>query len=250
MRDLEKAAIRGEPSYLWREGQERRLGMILEAAGVRSQGWVLDNGCGVGAYLKRLAQIGPRTFGLEFDEGRAIEASHHHPNTIRAAGEHLPFPTGIFDLILSHEVLEHTHDDRTAVEEIVRVMRLPDSASGMSGGRLVLFVPNRGYPFETHGVYLRGQYRFGNIPFINYFPRKLRNRMAPHVRVYEKRDLERLFVGLPVQIVKRSVIFGAYDTIIARWSSLGLALRSILHFLERTPLRVFGLSHFWIVQKT
>ena len=32
-RDLKKAALRGEPSYVWRSGQERRLQMILNSAG-------------------------------------------------------------------------------------------------------------------------------------------------------------------------------------------------------------------------
>jgi len=50
-RNLEKAALRGEPSYVWRSGQERRLQMILNAAGERIQGSVLENGCGVGIYL-------------------------------------------------------------------------------------------------------------------------------------------------------------------------------------------------------
>ena len=36
-RDLEKAALRGEPSYVWRAGQERRLEMILASAGERVQ---------------------------------------------------------------------------------------------------------------------------------------------------------------------------------------------------------------------
>jgi len=30
-RDLEKAALCGEPSYVWRAGQQRRLEMILAA---------------------------------------------------------------------------------------------------------------------------------------------------------------------------------------------------------------------------
>ena len=51
-RDLEKAALRGEPSYVWRAGQERRLQMILDAAGERSHGRVLENGCGVGMYVE------------------------------------------------------------------------------------------------------------------------------------------------------------------------------------------------------
>jgi SAM-dependent methyltransferase len=247
--DLEKAALRGEPSYVWRAGQERRLKMILEAAGEDARGSVLDNGCGVGAYLEHLAQTAARACGLEFDVKRAVAAGKRHPCVACAAGEALPYPADAFDLVLSHEVLEHVRDDRAAVEEIVRVLRSPDPRNGQPGGRLALFVPNRGYPFETHGIYWRGRYRFGNIPLVNYLPRRWRDRLAPHVRAYARRDLERLFAGLPVRILKRKLIFGAYDNLIARWPFPGRALRAILQSLERTPLRIFGLSHFWVVEK-
>jgi hypothetical protein len=53
-----------------------------------------------------------------------------------------------------------------------------------------------------------------------------------------------------VRIVERTVVFGAYDNIIARRPALGKLLRTILQTLEKTPLRVFGLSHFWVVEKT
>jgi hypothetical protein len=114
---------------------------------------------------------------------------------------------------------------------------------------MVVFVPNRGYPFETHGVYWRGRYHFGNIPLVNYLPRRLRDSLAPHVRVYTRRSLERLFDNLPVRFVERRVIFGAYDNIIARSPRLGRLLRSILQTLERTPLQGLGLSHFWVIEK-
>ncbi|MBN1147431.1 MAG: class I SAM-dependent methyltransferase [Anaerolineales bacterium] len=245
-RDLDKAARCGEPSYVWRAGQKRRLEMVLEAAGERLSGSILEDGCGVGMYVERLAPLASKIFGLEYDLARARKAARlnqEHPNAsiLCAAGEGLPFPGAAFDLVLSHEVLEHVQDDQAAVKEIIRTLR--------PGGRLALFVPNRGYPFETHGIYWRGQYRFGNIPLVNYLPRRLRDRLAPHVRVYSHRDLERLFKELPVRFVARSVIFGAYDNIIARWPRAGKALRAILQALERTPLRIFGLSHFWVVEK-
>jgi cyclopropane fatty-acyl-phospholipid synthase-like methyltransferase len=61
----DKAALRGEPSYVWRAGQQRRLDMILRAAGERIHGMVLDNGCGVGMYVRHLQQAsGGRVFGL------------------------------------------------------------------------------------------------------------------------------------------------------------------------------------------
>ncbi len=238
----DKFAALGAPSFVWRAGQERRLRMILAALGPRLHGVGLENGCGVGMYLAQLrARSRGRIVGLEYDFAWARQAATHGP-VVNAAGEALPFPAATFDFVLSHEVLEHVQDDRAAVREIVRVLK--------PHGRLVLFVPNRGYPFETHGIYWRGRYRFGNIPLVNYLPRPWRDRLAPHVRVYTRRDLERLFAGLPVRVVRRTIIFGAYDNIIARWPRLGRALRATLHALERTRLRVLGLSHFWVVEKT
>jgi len=240
-RDLQKAAMRGEPSYVWRAGQERRLGMILRAAGERIRGRVLEDGCGVGMYVAHIQPFGGQVFGLEYDFERVREAHQRSALLACAAGEGLPYPAETFDLILSHEVLEHVRDDAQAVREIVRALK--------PGGRLALFVPNRGYPFETHGVYWRGKYHFGNIPLVNYLPRQWRDRLAPHVRVYSKRDLEKLFAGLSVKIIERTVIFGAYDNIIARFGGLGKALRWLLQMLEKTPLKVLGLSHFWVVEK-
>ena len=49
-----QAAERGEPSYVWRAGQQRRLDMIKAAAGKRIKGKILENGCGVGLYLEHL----------------------------------------------------------------------------------------------------------------------------------------------------------------------------------------------------
>lgn len=238
---LQKAALRGAPSYVWRAGQQRRLAMIQAAAGERARGRILVDGCGVGAYLEHLSVDSQQTIGLDIELERAQEAHVRAEQVICAAGEQLPFPSDTFDLVLSHEVLEHVQDDRRAISEIVRVLA--------PGGRLVLFVPNRGYPFETHGVYWRGQYHFGNIPLVNYLPRRYRDRLAPHVEVYTSRDLERLFEGMPVRFIERTVVFGAYDNIIARSPAAGHALRDLTQWLEKTPMRVLGLSHFWVVEK-
>jgi len=240
-RNLDKAALRGEPSYVWRAGQERRLKMIVQAAGERLKGCVLENGCGVGMYVEHLSPFGGKVIGLEYDFERAAEARANSPHILNAAGELLPLPTGTFDLILSHEVIEHVQDDRAAIREMIRILQ--------SGGRIALFCPNRGYPFETHGIYWKGKYYFGNKLFVNYLPRLLRDKLAPHVRVYSKRDLQKLFEGLPVKFIERTILFGAYDNIIARFGMLGQVLRGTLQFLERTPLKIFGLSHFWVIEK-
>lgn len=241
-RETPKAAICGEPSYLWRAGQERRLRLILAAAEERIHGKILENGCGIGLYMEHLQPFGGQIFGLEYDFERAQLASARAPHILCAASEYLPYPASTFDLILSHEVLEHVQDDALAAREMARVLK--------PGGRIVIFVPNRGYPFETHGIYWRGKYYFGNIPLVNYLPRRWRNQLAPHVRVYTHRDLERLFAPLPLRVREKRVIFGAYDNLIARFGLLGHTLRAVLQALERTPLQVFGLSHLWVLEKT
>jgi SAM-dependent methyltransferase len=239
-RNMDKVALRGEPSYVWRAGQQRRLEMIIQAAGERIKGHILEDGCGVGMYVEHLSHFGGTVIGLEYDFERGTQARTRGSHIINGAGESLPFPSETFDLILSHEVLEHVQNDRAAISEMIRVLR--------PGGCIVLFVPNRGYPFETHGIYWKGKYHFGNKLFVNYLPRGLRDRLAPHVRAYSRRDLQKLFDGLPVQFIERTIIFGAYDNIIARFGLLGKVLRGILQFLEKTPLKIFGLSHFWVVE--
>lgn len=238
---MQKAALRGEPSYVWRAGQQRRLDMIVHAAGKRINGLVLENGCGVGMYVEKLTGLGSRVIGLEYDLERAVEAKINSDEIINAAGEFIPLPSLTFDLVLSHEVIEHVQDDRAAICEMIRVLK--------PGGRVVIFCPNRGYPFETHGIFWNGKYYFGNKLFVNYLPRTLRNKLAPHVRVYSKKDMQKLFDGLQVKFIERTIIFGAYDNIIARFGGAGKILRRVLQLLEKTPLKIFGLSHFWVVEK-
>jgi SAM-dependent methyltransferase len=240
-RDLAKAAARGEPSYVWRDGQQRRLEMVVRTSGTRIRGRVLENGCGVGLYAERLAAFGGEVTGLEYDRERSQLAARRAPRIVNARGEQLPFPVSTFDLILSHEVLEHVQDDAGAVSEMVRVLR--------PKGRVVIFCPNRGYPFETHGIYWAGKYYFGNKPFVNYLPRGWRDWLAPHVRAYSHHDLQRLIDGLQVRVVEQAVIFGGYDNLIRRFGMPARMLRAALHTLERTPLRAFGLSHFWVLEK-
>lgn len=240
-RDMEKAALRGEPSYVWRDGQQRRLQMILDAAGNRILGKILEDGCGVGMYLQHLQLIGGSLTGLDYDMERARHSHGLGLDAINAAGEYLPFPSHHFDLVFSNEVIEHVIDDRLTVGEMIRVLK--------PGGRLALFCPNVGYPVETHGIYWKGQYHFGNILLVNYLPRVFRNKLAPHVRVYSHKDLAALFTGLPVIFIQRKIIFGGYDNIIARLGNLGRLLRWVLQKLEHSPLRWFGLSHFWVVEK-
>jgi SAM-dependent methyltransferase len=236
------AAKRGEPSYVWRSGQERRLRMVAAHVPLQNQ-VILDHGCGIGTYaLQFRKRHSPQVYGFDTEAVRVAEAREDFPGFVVSIAEKLPYPDDRFDVVFSNEVIEHVDDDRRTAAEMMRVTR--------PGGRIVIFCPNRWYPFETHGHYWRGEYHFGNTPLINYLPDVLRNRLAPHVRAYTATGLRRLFSDLPVRVVLHSRIFGGYDNLIHKLPApFGKLLRDTLYTLERTPLRFFGLSHFLILQK-
>jgi len=237
----DKAAQRGEPGYVWRSGQDRRLDMIRRWSDLN--GRILDNGTGLGTYLEAIGRANPASLrvGLEIEHERAVAALARAGAIVLGVGESLPFAGDSFDLILSNEVIEHVADDRAAVAEMARVAR--------PGGRIVIFAPNRWYPVEQHGVYWRGEYYFGNKPLVNYLPNPLRNRLAPHVRAYTGHGLRALFDGLPLRLLHHGRIFGGYDNIVRRSPRLGGGIRRALYAAEGTPLAVLGLSHFLVLEK-
>jgi len=242
----ERAALRGNPSFVWRAGQDRRLEMILRWSGRAngtSLGRVLVDGCGVGMYVKALQPYADKVYGIDIEAEHLELAVQNSPSAHLqlAAAEALPYVNDSFDLVLSHEVLEHVLDDRQAVAEIVRVLR--------PGGRAVIFVPNRLYPFETHGHYWNGIYHFGNTLLINYLPDSIREQLAPHVRVYTAHGALNLLRGQPVRVIQHTQIFPGYDKLAARKPALGQWIRRITYALEHSPLTQFGISHLLVFEK-
>ncbi|MCL4507115.1 MAG: class I SAM-dependent methyltransferase [Chloroflexi bacterium] len=236
-----KSATRGVPSMVWRAGQERRLSLLDHAVNLSGKK-VLVDGCGIGMYVKGIRRFTEQVVGLDIEVERVTEGLHNGvPNLLAAVCERLPFPDSSFDVVFSHEVLEHVQDDRAACREMARILR--------PGGRAAIFVPNRLYPFETHGVYISGHYHFGNKPFVNWLPDHWRNRLAPHVRAYTSKGLRDLFVGAPMKVISHTQVYPGFDNIVAHYGLAGKALRGMLQALESSPLRGFGLSHFLIMQR-
>jgi len=239
-RTSDDAARLGHPSYVWRAGQERRLALVRQWAQL-DDARILDAGCGVGMYTEQFRRFSPHVTGVEIDLAVARQASSRLPGIVVAPAEALPFADGSFDVLFSHEVIEHVADDAAAAAEMTRVVA--------PGGRVVIFCPNRLYPFETHGHYWHGRYHFGNTPLINYLPDPLRNRLAPHVRAYTGAGLRGLFDAAQVRVVHHSVIYPGFDNIVARRPGVGRVLKRGIYMLEHTPLQAFGLSHFLVLER-
>jgi SAM-dependent methyltransferase len=233
-----EAATLGEPSYSWRSGQERRLSLMRRYAPLEDR-WVLDVGCGVGTYVRRFASLTPHAFGVDVSLTRLAQAGL--PRLVAAEGERLPFRDESFDVLVFNEVIEHVRDDRQTLEDALRVLR--------PGGQVVIFAPNRLYPFETHGIYVGDRYRFGNFPMVNYLPDRLRDRLVPHARAYTQRDIRALVDGLPARVVVHSYVYPGFDNVAVRRPRLGGLLRQLLYRAEQTPARRLGLSHFVVLEK-
>ena len=176
-------------SHSWRFGQDRRLEMVRGFTDLDGAA-ILDVGCGTGTYVRRFRAYSDDVHGLEVEPERVAEASRDLPGIVCGVGEDLPFPADRFDLVFSNEVIEHVADDRQTAHEMVRVTK--------PGGLVVIFAPNRLYPFETHGAYLGKRYVYGNIPLVGWMPDPIRDRLAPHVRAYTRGGIRRLFAGEPV----------------------------------------------------
>ena len=241
----ELASKRGVPSLVWGAGQQRRLDLVVDALGLDAKhprGRLLVNGCGVGEYANNLRAYFHRVDALDIEPAylAQVRDSQEGLPCVQSRCETLPYPDQHFDVVFSHEVLEHVDDDARAMREMARVVA-PD-------GYIVLFVPNRWFPFETHGCWWRGRYYFGNIPFVNYLPRQYRDVLAPHVRAYDRCHLRKLWSDLPLRAAIWQTVPPALDALGRALPWLPTGFPEGMMRLSRSPVELLGLSHFVVLR--
>ncbi len=97
---------------------------------------VLDVGCGTGPFSLAAQHRGASVTSLDIGlELLRVARSKGVARALAGDAMSLPFANDTFDVILSSECIEHTHDPERAVREMVRVLRV--------NGTLVLSCPNR-----------------------------------------------------------------------------------------------------------
>lgn len=97
-------------------------------------GRLLDVGCGSGALLERLGQLGWRTEGVDLDELAVRTARKRGLRVHLGTLEDQSYPNASFDAVTMSHVIEHVHDPRALLRECHRVLK--------AGGRLVVVTPN------------------------------------------------------------------------------------------------------------
>ena len=236
---MDKIAQLGKPSLVFGPGQQKRLDLVKKFVCLEGRK-ILDIGCGIGAYTGKFKELSLETYGTDVDKETIDRAKKLNPdiNFVVSPAETQPFEDNFFDVVFLHEVLEHVSDDKKTAAESLRVLK--------PQGQIVIFVPNKLYPFETHGVYVFGKYIYKLIPFVNWLPKKIRNFFCPHVRVYNVSDLKKLFNTFETL----SFVYPALDKITARRPNLGKTMKKFCNFAEKNHfLKRFGISIFAVVRK-
>ena len=127
-----EAMFAAEQTHWWYRGLHDQVLLALgEPSGGKGSRLVLDAGCGTGKMLETLH--GERAFGFDLS-GQALRlaAPRAPERLVRAATQSIPYASGVFDAVLSLDVLSNVPDCavQEALRELLRVLK--------PGGRLVL----------------------------------------------------------------------------------------------------------------
>jgi len=110
------------------------------------KGRLLDIGCGSGAFLAKMRELGWNVTGVEFDRKTVKVAREHFGlNIYEGTLEEADFFENEFDVLTMNHVIEHFYDPITTLKEVYRILK--------PGGKLVIITPN----IESLGARLFGR---------------------------------------------------------------------------------------------
>ena len=138
---------RTESEHWWyrvRRSMVRRLIRHYGFEAEASKPQILDVGCGVGAVLADIQDLG-ECYGVDASP-EAVEfcRKRNIQNIVQADSSSMPYPSNRFDIALCLDVLEHVGDDLETISEIYRVLK--------PGGIAIIFVPAFSFLWGTSDV--------------------------------------------------------------------------------------------------
>lgn len=207
-------------------------------------GMILDVGCGTGMALLRVNEIAPqiKIFGIDISIPSIKIASERGIIAKIYDGNTLPFENGYFDVVGSYNVLEHTDDAITFLDEKLRVLK--------SDGVLILACPNflsvtNNYHANTSG----GLQKLKNLVGLArrlLFPRVSFEKMPTIQRDPIQADDDACNVTNPLDINTWAKKRGLKKLL---WSSQSIERTSFIVYLDFGWMRLFLGSCFMVFKK-
>lgn len=226
---------------------------FLQPLMIPGQTRLLDCGCGAGEYVDALIrQFQVDAWGIEYSIEKVMRAKQANPFAQRISQgdiQDIQYPDCSFDVVLMNEVLEHVPNELVSLQEVHRVLKV--------NGLLILFSPNRWFPFETHGVYLKGRKKKipPYTPFIPYIPVRIGKYFFDYwARNYWPQELQTLLKEAGFQISERDYLWQTFENISGSQPFLirnaKPMLRQVANLCEKAPLiKKLGVSQVIVARK-
>ena len=162
-------------------------------------GRLLDVGCGSGHFLRRMALVGWRVAGVEFDAEAAARARTVAPLLFEGDPADADFAPGSFDVVTSFHVVEHLPRPRAALANMLSWLA--------PGGLMIVEVPNAGgvgahvfggywsgYDYPRHLTHFTPETMTALVERAGGRVERVQHRTKPR---YLIRSLENLLAGRP-----------------------------------------------------
>jgi ubiquinone/menaquinone biosynthesis C-methylase UbiE len=147
-----------------RKRKATKIKAILAESTVLSEAKVLDIGTGSGDIAYELSKFVKEIHSVDIVDERKEKSGYKFKLT---ADETIPYTDGLFDIVITNHVIEHTPNQTKHIDEILRVLK--------PKGCIYLATPNKFWVTDPH-------YK---LPFISWLPRRV---STQYLKLIQKKD--------------------------------------------------------------
>jgi ubiquinone/menaquinone biosynthesis C-methylase UbiE len=143
-----------QDKFWWNKGISRLISRTISRCKPGNGNIILDAGCGVGGLFATLARHGT-LYGIDYSPLALTYAAKRREakQVVQGNIEEMPFPDGLFDVVICADVLYHRQvNDRAAIAEFRRVLK--------EDGRVIIKEIAYEWLKSKHDALMHGRHRY------------------------------------------------------------------------------------------